>query len=74
MSETLQTIIVLILVTACVIVVLRGIWRTIGQRPGGIGSCCSKGCGPKQVDSQASVRQTVVFVPKENLKITRKVT
>lgn len=70
MSQTIQHISVLLLVAGCVLWVLRGVWKTLRLRSGGIGKCCERGCST-QADlpgrAQTPEKQRVIFVPVENL-------
>jgi hypothetical protein len=71
MSDSMQNILVLVLVLLCVGVVVRGAWKSLMLKRGGIGSCCSRGCGENKV-AQMPEKQRVVFVPVENLAKKRK--
>ena len=58
----IQTIIVALLLLACLAYVGRGLYRTLTMKPGGAGKCCSKGCDK---NSQPNAKPTVVFIPVE---------
>ena len=67
MPPWLQHVLVLLLVLLALLWVLRQVIQTFRKASGGLGSCCSKGCG--SADAEAKPR--AVFIPLENLTLKR---
>ena len=69
MSQTIQHLLVLAIVLACVAVVAVGTARTLWGRRSQLGKCCSKGCASETTSKPATER--VVFVPSDSLRLRR---
>jgi len=75
MSDFIQHLIVAGLVGGSVLYLSVGFFRTLSSKKGGIGKCCTKGCG-STADKivQSSAKTTVTFLPKEFLTINARST
>lgn len=72
MSIWLQHTLVLILVLLALLWVLRQVVSTFRKASGGLGSCCSKGCGePTNTSANMSPARTV-FLPIESLTLKQR--
>ncbi len=64
----LQHLIILAIVLACLAWLAKGFYKSICHGRGGIGKCCSRGCGDV---SQSPKKQAVTFMPAEFLRKKR---